>query len=269
MILRRRTRFSAAIAGVRTGGRAHGHDYACEIAVSGSIDPVTGMVVNIKDIDHMMQSQIVRSFNHKLLDRDIPEFIEHPVTLEAIVAGIWRRVVSNVPAGCSLAEATLWESPTAWTALRAHVAGEDPVLSVTRAYEFSASHRLHSDLLSDLENDALFGKCNWENGHGHNYEVEITFTGVPDPSTGELVSPERLDRLVDEAILKPFDHRYLNLDIPEFRALVPTSENVTVVIWNRLTEKLAGDTVGPGQLSKVVVKETPRNHFEYTGPDSP
>ena len=142
------------------------------------------------------------------------------------------------------------------------------MIRVTRAYDFSASHRLHAPELSDEQNDAIFGKCNWPNGHGHNYEIEITMSGEPDPASGELFSPCQLDAVVEQAVLKPFDHRHLNFDVPEFRGLVPTSENLTVVIWDRITARLKEEPLQNAKLSKVVVRETARNYFEYSGPES-
>jgi 6-pyruvoyltetrahydropterin/6-carboxytetrahydropterin synthase len=266
VILRRRVRFSAADSG-RLTGRAAGHDYVCELAVSGDVDPVTGMVVNIKDIDAVMQAHLVSVFHHKLLDRDVPEFLDTPPTLENIALSVWRRVADELPPGCRLACARVWESPVFWAA--ASPDGQDTMLTVTRVYDFSASHRLHAPSLTDQENQDLFGKCNWPNGHGHNYEIEITLTGELDPKTGELFRPKDLDAIVDQEILKPFDHRHLNHDVPEFQALVPTSENLTIVIWDRLIRRLQGNALGQARLSRVVVKETERNYFEYTGPNGP
>jgi 6-pyruvoyltetrahydropterin/6-carboxytetrahydropterin synthase len=137
------------------------------------------------------------------------------------------------------------------------------VLTLTRAYDFSASHRLHSTHLTDAENADVFGKCNRPNGHGHNYEVEITLAGEPDPVTGLLASPDALDAVVEEEVLQPYDHRHLNYDAPEFRNLNPTSENLTRVIWDKLARH-RGD-FGTARLYRVVVRETARNYFEYYG----
>lgn len=143
------------------------------------------------------------------------------------------------------------------------------MLTVTRAYDFSASHRLHSLHLSDTENAEIFGKCNWENGHGHNYEVEVTLAGAPNPQTGRLFPLEVLDRLVDEEVLRPFDHKHLNYDTDDFRDLNPTSENLTRVIWEKLARRLADYTDNEARLYKVAVRETARNYFEYYGQPEP
>ena len=125
------------------------------------------------------------------------------------------------------------------------------------------SHRLHSPHLTDEENIKLFGKCNNSHGHGHNYGVEVTLSGDPDPRSGMLFSLEELDRVVDDEVLQAFDHKHLNLDTPEFATLNPTSEMLTVVIWNKLAKRLP--TSGPVRLSSVIVRETARNSFEYRG----
>jgi 6-pyruvoyltetrahydropterin/6-carboxytetrahydropterin synthase len=143
------------------------------------------------------------------------------------------------------------------------------MVTVTRTYEFSASHRLHAEGLSDSRNLDLFGKCNWVNGHGHNYEVEVSLSGDPDPVSGRLADLDAVDKVVDETILTPFDHRHLNMDVPEFRGVNPTSENLTLVIWNRLAASWDAAGLSGARLHRVAVRETPRNYFEYYGPNAP
>src|SRR5215475_13229850 len=101
---------------------------------------------------------------------------------------------------------------------------------LTRRYKFSASHRLHCESMSEEENRRVFGKCNNPFGHGHNYVLEVTISGDPDPSSGLIVPVSQLDRLVADKILRLFHNRYINLDITDFAHLVPTTENVTEVI---------------------------------------
>lgn len=143
------------------------------------------------------------------------------------------------------------------------------MVTMTRAYDFSASHRLHSDALSDSENAEIFGKCNWANGHGHNYEVEVTLAGEPDKRTGRLFPPADLDQLVEEEVLRPYDHKHLNYDTPDFRDLNPTSENLTRVIWDKLSRRIPTHDNAGARLYKVTVRETARNYFEYYGEAGP
>lgn len=134
---------------------------------------------------------------------------------------------------------------------------------VTRQYRFAASHRLHSDALSDEQNALLYGKCNNPYGHGHNYVVEVSARGPIDERSGFAVDVRRLDQLVSEQVLGPFDHRNLNADVAAFETAVPTSENLAAEICRRLKQNWG--TVFPGEwpkLEKIRIAETPRNIFE-------
>jgi 6-pyruvoyltetrahydropterin/6-carboxytetrahydropterin synthase len=137
------------------------------------------------------------------------------------------------------------------------------VFRVTRRYEFAASHRLHSAELSEAENQELYGKCNNPYGHGHNYVVEVSVRGPLDANTGRAVDTVRLDQLVQQEVIAPFDHRNLNTEVPNFAAVVPTSENLGFEICRRL--KRNWKDVFPGEwpkLEKIRIGETPRNIFE-------
>jgi 6-pyruvoyltetrahydropterin/6-carboxytetrahydropterin synthase len=136
------------------------------------------------------------------------------------------------------------------------------LVTLTRTYEFAAAHRLHSDALTLVENRELFGKCNNPHGHGHNYLLEVTVGGEPDPTTGFLIDLPLLDRTVNREIVDRYDHRHLNLDLEEFQALNPTSENLVKVVWQRLAKSLPA-----GALRRVAIHETERNLFVYEGPD--
>jgi 6-pyruvoyltetrahydropterin/6-carboxytetrahydropterin synthase len=135
---------------------------------------------------------------------------------------------------------------------------------VTRRYKFAASHRLHSSELSEPENRELYGKCNNPYGHGHDYVLEVSVAGPLDSSSGQVVNLPVLDRLVNEQILRDFDHRYFNADVREFSTdLVPTSENILRVIENRLSAHW--HTSFPGdwpRLEGIRLQETKRNRFE-------
>ena len=137
------------------------------------------------------------------------------------------------------------------------------MMRLTRRYGFCASHRLHSEALTEDENRELYGKCNNPHGHGHNYVVEVTVAGCVSPKTGLLLRLEDLDSLVRDDILKEFDHRNLNREIPEFAAVVPTSENLARVIENRLSRNWSSRFYsGQPALEKVSLQETKRNRFE-------
>ncbi len=132
-------------------------------------------------------------------------------------------------------------------------------IELGRRYRFSASHRLHSEQLSDEENFRVFGKCNNPHGHGHNYVVEIGLSGQIDPATGMIANLAELDTFVEQQFLEEFDHKSLNEDVPAFREKVPTTENLCIEIYRRLK-------VFPrARVERVRIEETSNNSFEYLG----
>lgn len=134
---------------------------------------------------------------------------------------------------------------------------------VTRRYGFAASHRLHSDRLSEEENARVYGKCNNPYGHGHNYSLEVSARGAADEATGLTARLSDLDALVKREVLAPFDHRNLNADTDAFRDAVPTTENLAREIGRRL--KRNWHSAFPGEwpkLDKIRIEETGRNIFE-------
>jgi 6-pyruvoyltetrahydropterin/6-carboxytetrahydropterin synthase len=134
------------------------------------------------------------------------------------------------------------------------------MIELTRRYRFPAAHVLCHDSFSPEENRGVFGKCANPAGHGHNYGVEVTVAGPIDERTGELMSRERLDGVVEERVLRRFSHRMLNED-DLFRDRVPTAENIARVIFERLEGPIA--QAGSARLRRVRVLETRRNAFIY------
>ncbi len=131
-------------------------------------------------------------------------------------------------------------------------------IALTRRYRFAASHRLHSAALSEVENERIYGKCNSPYGHGHNYAVEVTITGPVDADTGMIANLGDLDPFVQREVIETFDYKYLNEDVPEFQAIVPTTENVCREIYRRLRRFPAA------RLERVRIEETTKNSFEYS-----
>lgn len=141
------------------------------------------------------------------------------------------------------------------------------MIRLTRRYRFCASHRLHSDLLSKCENERVYGKCNNPFGHGHDYALEVTVGGPLDPLTGLLVAVSHLDRLVADCVLSRFDHRNINLDLAEFSDLVPTTENIALVIADLLQQGWRHYVYpASAQLVRIYIEETDRNSFEVMLP---
>jgi 6-pyruvoyltetrahydropterin/6-carboxytetrahydropterin synthase len=132
-------------------------------------------------------------------------------------------------------------------------------IALGRRYHFAASHRLHSAKLSEEENIRVFGKCNNPYGHGHNYTLEVRFSGPVDPTTGMIANLADLDAFVHERVIEPFDHRSLQDEVPAFRELVPTTENLCTEIFARLR------SFPTAKLEAVRIEETSNNSFEYQG----
>jgi 6-pyruvoyltetrahydropterin/6-carboxytetrahydropterin synthase len=131
-------------------------------------------------------------------------------------------------------------------------------VSVTRKAHFNAAHRLHNPKWSAEQNKAVFGLCNNEHYHGHNYELEVSIAGPVDPDTGYVYDLGRLADLIRREVEERFDHKNLNLDTPEFRELIPSAENIAIVIWNILRDKIESHLD-----IKIRLWETPRNYVEY------
>ena len=131
-------------------------------------------------------------------------------------------------------------------------------VAVYRKEHFNAAHRLHNPAWDEATNNEVFGKCNNPNFHGHNYELIVKLTGVPNEATGYVYDMKLLSNLVRENVLKRFDHKNLNLDTAEFKNLNPSAENIAVVIYNILREK-----IGLQFDLQVRLYETERNFVEY------
>jgi len=131
-------------------------------------------------------------------------------------------------------------------------------VAVSRHEHFNAAHRLHNPAWDEETNRSTFGKCNLPHYHGHNYELIVTVTGVPDPGTGYVMDMKLLSDLIREKVLDRFDHRNLNLDTEEFRNLNPTAENIAIVIHDILRP-----LIDERFHLKITLYETPRNFVEY------
>ncbi|MEO6819951.1 MAG: 6-carboxytetrahydropterin synthase [Ginsengibacter sp.] len=131
-------------------------------------------------------------------------------------------------------------------------------VAVFRKEHFNAAHRLNNPHWEDARNQQVFGKCNLPNYHGHNYEMEVKITGKPDPETGFVIDLKFLSDTIKDNVIEKLDHKNLNLDVPEFKTINPTVENIVILIYNILREKISNEL-----LLKVRLYETPRNYAEY------
>jgi len=131
---------------------------------------------------------------------------------------------------------------------------------LTRKAEFSAAHYYWNDAWSQQENEKVFGKCANRNGHGHNYTLEVTVAGEIDPLSGFVVDLKALKDVIEREVIQVYDHRHLNLEVPEFRTVIPTTENIAIAIWKRLEKKIVS-----ARLRRVRVYEMPDLFADYCG----
>ncbi len=135
-----------------------------------------------------------------------------------------------------------------------------PRCTVTRRVHFNSAHRLWNPSFSAEENERVFGVCNNPNFHGHNYNLDVSVEGEIDPATGYVLDINRLKVIVQECVVRHLDHKNLNLDVPWFRELIPTAENIAVVCW-----RLLAPAVAPARLARIRLWETERNYVDYDG----
>ncbi len=133
-------------------------------------------------------------------------------------------------------------------------------VTVTRRMRFSAAHRVFNPSLSDSDNDAIFGKCNNPNWHGHNYTLDVSVEGPIDDRTGYVLDLSKLKALVEREVISVVDHRNFNLDVAFMSGLIPTSENIIVAFW-----KILQPAIAPARLTRLVLWETENNYVEYSG----
>jgi 6-pyruvoyltetrahydropterin/6-carboxytetrahydropterin synthase len=228
-----------------------------EVTVSGRVDPTNGMVINLSILKKVIRSRAIEPLDGRVLDgrQGTPRCLD----LGSLALTVWRMLTGRVP-DASLHRLGILGA----TGKTVHLQGNgEPVMDVTRAYEFCAAHRLHAPSLSDEENVRVFGKCNNPAGHGHNYVLEVTLRGGPGPD-GTLLAAADFDRIVTDEVVERWDHKNLNVDVPDFREVVPTVEEIARVAWRRLARPLEQAAAG-ASLHRVKLFESPRNQVEYYG----
>ena len=152
--------------------------------------------------------------------------------------------------------------PVAKRAAAAAPGGPGPV-RVTRRVHFNAAHRLYNPAFGKDWNRRQYGPCANPNSHGHNYVVEVTVSGRPDPDSGFTFDLGKLKRILQRSVVDPCDHRNLNEDVPFLKGVIPTAENLAVAFWAEIAPR-----IHTGRLHCVRLYETPRNFVEYFGPET-
>jgi len=133
-------------------------------------------------------------------------------------------------------------------------------VTVSRKAHFNAAHRLFNPNWSDKKNTEIFGKCNNPNFHGHNYELIVSVTGTINPETGYVIDMSLLKQIIKEEIEDNLDHKNLNLDVVEFKSIIPTAENISIYIYNKIKSRLDSNLD-----LEITLYETPRNFVKYSG----
>jgi 6-pyruvoyltetrahydropterin/6-carboxytetrahydropterin synthase len=222
-----------------------GHYYQLRITLAGELRPETGYLRNIKNVDEVLRREAIPI---------VADAIRCGTDPAAVPIALFDRLSSDWP-GTSLDEIELSLSPFLSVGC---LAKEHPMVRLSQKFEFSAAHRLHNPALSEAQNREAFGKCNNPLGHGHNYELQITLAGKPD-GNGLLIDIPEFERIVAQAVIERFDHKFLNLELAEFRELNPSVENIARVIYGLLKPRFAGNA----RLASVTVWETPKTWCEY------
>lgn len=136
---------------------------------------------------------------------------------------------------------------------------------LTRQVHFNSAHRLYNPTKNQAWNEEKYGLCTNPHWHGHNYVLEVTVKGEPDPETGYLIELGELKRILNDTVVDPCDHHNLNTDVPFLRDVIPSTENLVIAFWHEIAPHLPAGV----QLYRVRLFETPRNFAEFLGPDAP
>ena len=228
----------------------HGHNYILYVSLAGDLDRY-GMVENLSVVKQVIKREVTSQLNYSYLNDTWLEFEETLPTTENISRIIWQKLSPHLP----LVNVRLFETEELW----ADYQGNNMEATLTVKTHFSAAHRLAIPSLSFEENQEIYGKCARPNGHGHNYHLEVTVAGEIDSRTGMLVDLVGLQNAIEEYVVEPFDHTFLNKDIAYFAEVVPTAENIAVRIADLLRSPVADLGV---ELDKIKLIESPNNSCE-------
>ncbi len=231
----------------------HGHNYTLHVRMRGEVDEY-GMVMNLSDVKQVLRSRVIAPLNFSYLNHAWPEFEQTLPTTECLARTIWCRIADALP----VVSVRVDEDPKLWAEYRGN--GMESYLTIRT--HFSAAHRLARPDLSFEENTEIYGLCARPHGHGHNYFLEVTVVGEMDDRTGMIVDLVALQEAVDKHVIKPFDHTFLNKDVPYFERVVPTAENIALYIRQLLTAPLRELGV---KLDKIKLDESPNNSAEVYG----
>jgi 6-pyruvoyltetrahydropterin/6-carboxytetrahydropterin synthase len=240
--------------GLHSRLHGHGHNYVLFVTMPGVVDEA-GMVLNLSDVKHVIREYVTEPLNLSFLNEAWPEFGQTLPTTEFIAYTIWQKLAPHLP----LQSIVLYEDEELWAEYR----GESMHAYLTVGSHFAAAHRLAREDWSYEHNCEIYGLCARPNGHGHNYGVEVTVRGEIDSETGMIVDLVKLQQVIDQQVLKPFDHTFLNKDVAYFAKTVPTAENIAL----HIAELLQAPVAALGcQLYRIKLTESPNNSCEVVLP---
>ncbi len=240
--------------------RHHGHNYRVRVRYRA---PEAATPALWESLAQQVRRHIDAELDHRCLNLEHPYFQQHQPTTEHLALYLWYSLQPQI--SVSLEEVEVYESETLSATYRGEhqfqADGRDRfMLILTRSYSFSSAHRLYNPQLSEEENRQRFGKCANPYGHGHDYRLEVSVRGEPDPITGMVINIADLDTIVHREVVEVLDHRFLNEEVPPFDREVPTSERIVQFIVERLQPHFQGQV----QLVRVRLYETPRSCFEWS-----
>jgi 6-pyruvoyltetrahydropterin/6-carboxytetrahydropterin synthase len=236
-----------------------GQFLALQVTLLGELDPSSHYLRNIKEIDQavrrvavpLLSERATAAFRLPSPGAESADPVAALLDTFAALRGAWP--------GATLDALRLALSPFLSLSVLAPEYSM-PAARLSHRFEFSASHRLHNPDFTDEQNRQTFGKCSNPHGHGHNYELQVTLAGPPDAVTGLLIDLPAFERIVAATVIDRFDHRNLNVEVPEFKDLIPSVENIAWVIYRLLKPKFAD---AGAKLASVTVWETPKTWCEY------
>ena len=246
---------NAACFGLCALSPGHGHNYELIVSMAGELN-ADGMVLNLSEVKHAIRSEVTEQLDFRFLNDVWPEFdLSNSEgclpTTEALARIIWDRLIPHLP----VVAIRLYEHQGLW----ADYLGDAMDAYLTIRTHFAAAHRLARAELSKEENERIYGKCARPHGHGHNYLLDVTVRGEVNPRTGMVCDLVALQNLVNDLVVEPFDHTFLNKDVPHFASCVPTAENIALHISDCLVTPIRA--IG-AHLHKVRLQESPNNAAE-------
>jgi len=246
---------NAACFGLCALSPGHGHNYELIVSMAGELN-ADGMVLNLSEVKHAIRSEVTEQLDFRFLNDVWPEFdLSNSEgclpTTEALARIIWDRLIPHLP----VVAIRLYEHQGLW----ADYLGDAMDAYLTIRTHFAAAHRLARAELSKEENERIYGKCARPHGHGHNYLLDVTVRGEVNPRTGMVCDLVALQNLVNDLVVEPFDHTFLNKDVPYFASCVPTAENIALHISDCLATPIRA--IG-AHLHKVRLQESPNNAAE-------